>query len=134
MRSPFSAVTKLLGWVGYFIAKNANTETIKCRQCKSVMTSNKQYLSLLPVFFDEEHEESAEYYLNQTIPIESEEEIPTGRRACYFHVFQCENCTNRLVSVVDFLKVRDQFVVKGGEIYPYEKFKSYIETHLDIMQ
>ena len=78
--------------------------------------------------FDEGHEESAAYYLNHTVPIESEDDIPTGRRACYIHVFQCGNCTNRLISVVDFLKVRDQFVVKGGDTYPYEDFKSYIET------
>ena len=78
--------------------------------------------------FDEGHEESAAYYLNHTVPIESEDDIPTGRRACYIYVFQCGNCTNRLISVVDFLKVRDQFVVKGGDTYPYEDFKSYIET------
>lgn len=121
-------ITKLFGWLLYFINKHTDSETIKCKQCKGVMTSRKQYLALLPVFFDEEHEESAAYYLNNMITIEDEEEIPTGRRACYIHVFQCGSCANKLISVVDFLKVREQFLIKGGDTYPYEEFRTYIES------
>lgn len=128
MSNPFSAIMKLLNWGLYFISKHINTETIKCKQCKGTMTSRKQYLALLPVFFDETYEASAVYYQNCTIPIESEEEIPTGRRACYIHVFQCENCGKKLISVVDFLKVREQFLIKGGENYPYDDFRTYIEN------
>lgn len=121
-------ISKLLGWLLYFVDIHTDSETIKCKQCKGVMTSRKQFLALLPVFFDEEHEESAAFYQNNTVPIETEEEIPTGRRACYIHVFQCGSCGNKLISVVDFLKVRDQMSIKGGDTYPYEEFRSYIEN------
>lgn len=128
MRSPFSAILKLVDWIVYFFVSHANTETMKCKKCKGTMTSRQQYLALLPVRFDESHEESVSYYIHETTPIESEEEIPTGRRACYFYVFQCDSCSNKLISVVDFLKVRDQVLIKGGEIYPYEDFREYIEN------
>lgn len=55
-----------------------------------------------------------------------EDFIPTGRRACCFHLFQCDSCSNRSISVVDFLKVRDQKLIKGGDVYPYEKFSSML--------
>lgn len=40
-------------------------------------------------------------------------------------VFQCQSCGHKKVSVVDFLKVRDNELVKGGDIYPYEKFREF---------
>lgn len=122
-----AAIKKIFNWIFYFLINHSNSETMKCKRCKGTMSSKHQYLALLPVSFDEKHEESADYYQNCTIPLESEDQIPTGRRACYMHIFQCENCTNRLVSVVDFLKVRDQYLTKGGDIYPYEDFRMYIE-------
>jgi hypothetical protein len=124
----FAAINKLLGWLLYFIDKNTDKETIKCKQCKGVMTSNEQYLALLPLRFDESHDESAAYYLNHTTPIESEDEIPTGCRACYINVFRCGSCSNKVISVIDFLKVRDEYLIKGGDTYPYEDFRAYIEN------
>lgn len=117
---------KILNWIIYFFTRFINTEKIKCKKCKGTMTSSKSYLYLLPVYFDDLHAENAEYYLNNTIPIDNEEDIPIGRRACYFHLFQCDGCSNRSISVVDFLKVRDQKVIKGGDVYPYEKFSSML--------
>lgn len=123
-----SILKKLLDWLLYFINKHTESETMKCKQCKGIMTSNQQYLALLPIMFDETHEESAVYYQNNTVPIEDEEQIPTGRRACYMNIFQCGSCTNKMVSVIDFLKVRDQYLIKGGDTYPYEEFRTYIEN------
>lgn len=91
--------------------------------CKGKMINVISYLYLIPVHFDEEHEESVAYYLNNAVSIESMEQIPNGNRACYMHVFQCQDCARRVVSVVDFLKVRDNVVIKGGDIYPYEEFQ-----------
>lgn len=123
-------ILKLTQWLFYFINNHLlNHETIKCKQCKGEMTSRKQYLALIPAYFDDEHEETAEYYINNITPISDESEIPTGRRDCCIHVFQCGNCGNKLISVVDFLKVRDKILVKGGDTYPYEHFRKHIENY-----
>ena len=98
---------------------------IKCEQCKTKMEDVSSYLYLIPVHIDDKHEESAEYYIKNAIPIQSKEQIPTGNRACYMYVFQCPQCGHRKVSIVDFLNVRGQELVKGGDIYPYEKFEQF---------
>lgn len=33
------------------------------------MTSRKQYLALIPAYFNDEHEETAEYYINNIPPL-----------------------------------------------------------------
>ena len=75
----------------------------------------------------QEHEESAEYYISNAKRIESEEQIPNGNRACRMYVFQCQDCGHKMVSVVDFLKVRENELIKGGDIYPYEKFQYFFQ-------
>ncbi len=37
-------------------------------------------------------------------------------------------CGHKKVSVVDFLKVRENELVKEGDIYPYEKFREFLIT------
>ncbi len=49
-------ILKLTQWLFYFINNHLlNHETIKCKQCKGEMTSRKQYLALIPAYFDDEH-------------------------------------------------------------------------------
>ena len=112
-----------------FIANHSNTETQKCKKCKGEMVAIKSYEYLIPAHFDEEHEESADYYIQNAKPIKDSSEIPAGNRACYIHLFQCQSCGHKNVSVVDFLKVRDQEFLRGGDIYPYEEFKYFLENY-----
>ena len=97
----------------------------KCKACKGKMAEAGEHLYLLPVKVDAKHEESAEYYIRNAKKIRSVDEIPAGTRACRMFIFECQNCGNKIVSVVDFLRVRDDEVLEGGDIYPYEKFKDF---------
>lgn len=106
----------------------AEKDAEKCKLCKGKMIDTVSYLYLIPVQFGNEHEESAEYYINNATRIESVDQIPNGNRACRMYVFQCQNCGHKKISVVDFLKVRDNEIVKGGDIYPYEKFSDFFES------
>lgn len=109
------------------LLKHSEKSIEKCKQCKGKMVDTTSYLYLLPAHFDEEHEENAEYYLNNARQIESTEQIPSGNRACRMFIFQCQSCGHKIVSVVDFLKVREDELVKGGDIYPYEKFQTFFK-------
>lgn len=111
-----------------FIIRHTNTETQKCKKCKGVMTAVESLLYLIPVHFDDEHEESAKYYIQNAKPIADDSQIPSGNRACYLHVFQCQDCGYKNISIVDFLKVREKEMIKGGEIYPYEEFEHFIRN------
>lgn len=106
----------------------AEKDAEKCKVCKGKMTDTMCYLYLIPAQFSDEHEESAEYYINNATRIESVDQIPNGNRACRMYVFQCQSCAHKKVSVVDFLKVRDNEIVKGGDIYPYEEFKDFFNN------
>ena len=58
--------------------------------------------------------------------IESLDQIPNGKCACYMYVFQCQGCGYKEVSIVDFLQVLDNMIVKGGGTYPYETFREFL--------
>ncbi len=114
---------------GLLINKFINTETIKCPKCKSVMTENSSYLYLLPVYFSDTYKGSSSYFINNAIPINSEYEIPSGRHACYMNIFICSRCGHHIVSVVDFLKVRDEKIIKHASLFPYSEFGSFFTTY-----
>lgn len=114
-----------------FIVNHSDGETQKCKKCKGKMIVIKSYLYLIPAEFDEEHEECADYYIQNVKPIKDTGDIPAGNRACYIHLFQCQGCGHKNVSVVDFLKVREMEAVKGGDIYPYEEFKYFLENYAE---
>lgn len=99
---------------------------MKCNRCKSIMETDEKYLFLLPVNFGDTHEESASYYIENALPIENEAQIPNGRRACHMYLFKCPACSNQLVSIVDFLKVRENYSIKGGDVYPYDFLRSFL--------
>lgn len=110
-----------------FIIKKASEKDSLCDLCKGVQDELDTTLYLIPVQFDHTYTKSAEYYINNTTPIASEEEIPYGNRAVRMTILMCRNCGAKEVVVVDFLKVRDSEVFKGCEVYPYEKFKEFFE-------
>lgn len=110
------------------VLKVSEKNGIKCDKCKTKMQDVKSYLYLIPVHFDEQHEETAQYYITHARPIESTEQIPSGNRACRMYVFQCMECGSKKVSVVDFLRVRDFEMLKGGDIYPYEQFEQFLNS------
>lgn len=95
----------------------------KCGHCKGERIVKGTFLYLIPATFEHEHDQSAEYYVKNASPIENEEQIPTGRRACRMYLLQCQDCGNREVRVVDFLRVRDEEVIQTRQIYPYEKLQ-----------
>ena len=97
----------------------------KCKECKGKMVEAGEHLYLLPVTLSQTHEESAEYYIRNARKIQSTDEIPSGVRACRMYIFECQKCGHKIVSVVDFLRVRENEVLEGGDIYPYEKFKDF---------
>lgn len=100
---------------------------LSCDVCKEKMENTSSHLYLIPVHFDQKHDERAEYYVANARPIADREQIPSGQRACWMHIFTCGKCGRKKVSIVDFLRVRDQDLLKGGDIYPYEKFQSLFE-------
>ena len=110
-----------------FIIKKASEKDSLYDLCKGVQDELDTTLYLIPVQFDHTYTKSAEYYINNTTPIASEEEIPSGNRAVRMTILMCRNCGAKEVVVVDFLKVRDSEVFKGCEVYPYEKFKEFFE-------
>lgn len=110
------------------LLKSAEKRAEICEICKGKMVDTTCYMYLIPVKFDDDHEESAEYYIKNGTRIDSTDQIPNGNRACRMYVFQCQSCGHKMVSVVDFLKVRENELVKGGDIYPYEKFQDFFNN------
>lgn len=110
-----------------FIIKRASEKESLCDLCKGVQNELETKLFLIPVQFDHSYDKSAAYYINNTTPINSEEDIPSGNRAVRMTILMCRNCAAKEVVVVDFLKVRDNEVFKGCEVYPYEKFREFFE-------
>lgn len=101
----------------------------RCIVCKKVTTkeTGNSRLFLLPVSFGDTYE-SPETYLPANIrPIQSKEQIPTGRRACSVSVYRCPSCGGRQVEITDFLLVRGQENVKGCYTFPYESFAGAME-------
>lgn len=119
----FSLITDYLGLA---IGKACVNKACKCNQCKTMMNDEFVRLYLLPCRFDEQHEECAEYYLNNAYPINHVSEIPTGQRACRITVMVCPKCGFRKVNVTDFLKVRDQELLKSGDMYDLETFQGFL--------
>ncbi|MDO5156311.1 MAG: hypothetical protein Q4D51_10130 [Eubacteriales bacterium] len=101
----------------------------QCKNCKATLEVRESILYVLPCRFDEQHEETAQYYMHNTVRIEDESQIPTGQRACYFNIVICPGCGERQVNIVDFLQVREQKIIKAGSRYPYSVLKNYIENN-----
>ena len=101
--------------IGLYL-KYGNADTDKCPKCKGTMIIAKSRLYVLPIRFDETHKQMPEYYFENAVPIENEEQIPTGNHSCYIHTLQCQSCAFKNVNVVDFLKVRDKEILDNEKI------------------
>ena len=102
----------------------SQSDTMKCSVCKAKMTSNVSRLFLTTARLDDTHPDTVEYYRNNCRPIKDISEVPSGYRACYFHLFQCPECGNKRISVVDILPVRGVENVMGGNVFDYADLQS----------
>lgn len=128
-----------LGVIGFFVLGSVLSKkmpadayrrkmaaTIRCKSCKGQMDQQQEFLYLLPIRFDTEHEESAAYYKNRGTLIQHAGQIPSGQRAFHLHVFLCQNCRQRFVRIIDFLRVRDNESIFSSSIYPYSDFEEFL--------
>lgn len=114
-----------------FAVRYSDTETQKCKKCRQKMIDSGHFLFLIPVRFDQKYKASPEYYKKNFVQIKTVGEIPEGQRACHMYLFTCTNCGYKNISIVDFLKVRDAEVIKGGEIYEYADFSEYLQYSVE---
>lgn len=124
----FVVVWRLFGGsILHKIAEKESEKGLDCDACRTKLENTESHLYLIPVYFDHGHENSAQYYAANARPIADRELIPSGQRACWMHIFTCPTCGSKKVSVVDFLRVRDQDLPKGGGVFPYGDFGRFFE-------
>jgi len=109
------------------IMNNPEKDKTRCKKCKTNMDIIASKLYLIPVFFDKAHEKSPAYYLENAQEIATEEDIPSGRRACYMKVFRCPSCGIRHVEVTEFLRTSTMKTLHDFEIYEYEQLQELLE-------
>ena len=125
-----ATITGLIGALAkklIYSSMYTDEDKMKCPKCKGHMRMLDKRLYLLPCMFGASHEESSQYYVKNARPISSESEIPSGQRAAYFTLFMCEECGDKKVSVIDFLKVREETMAKGGGLYDYSELRQFFE-------
>ena len=106
---------------------NPEKDKTRCKKCKTNMDIIVSKLYLIPAFFEDEHEESPAYYLENAQEIATEEDIPSGRRACYMKVFRCPSCGIRHVEVSEFLRTSTMKTLHNFGIYEYEQLQELLE-------
>lgn len=109
------------------IMNNPEKDKTRCKKCKTNMDIITTKLYLIPVFFEAPHEESPAYYLENAQEIATEEDIPSGRRACYMKVFRCPSCGGRHVEVSEFLRTSTMKTLHNFGIYEYEELRELLE-------
>ena len=94
----------------------------KCRTCKKRMEQmGPPQLFLLPVYSDGRYSASADYFKENCVPIQREEEIPTARRACRIRRLRCPVCGTQRLFLQDFLRVRQDETLEGTYLYEYQE-------------
>lgn len=80
-----------------------------CSQCQNQMEEKKRQLYVLPMMVGhyQEHKE-AEYYKKNLQKVKCKADIPSGMYACGAIMYECPECSHRLVKLSIFLPVRDQ--------------------------
>lgn len=111
----------------HHLLEHPEKDKTRCKGCKTNMDVTAIKLYVIPVHFEHTHEESAEYYLQNATPIASEEDIPSGNRACRMKVFRCPSCGKRHVEVLDFLRTSTMETPYNFEIYEYEALRELLE-------
>lgn len=111
----------------HYLLEHPEKDKTRCKSCKANMDLTATKLYVIPVFFDKTHEESPEYYVENAEEIASEEDIPSGKRACRMKVFHCPSCGNRHVEVMDFLRTSTMETPYNFEMYEYEALRELLE-------
>lgn len=124
----FVLIDRMFQLIKYAITKAALGAKAKCSKCKGPLEeSGESKLYLIDAFIDDEHPETIAFYQNAQ-RIMDEGDIPSGRRSCYMQLCVCQNCRSRFVEVIDFLKVRDSEILKGGKEFSYEEMGEFYEN------
>lgn len=103
----------------------------KCKTCKKRMEKQgAPRLFLLPVHNDEAYSASASYFKQNCVPIQTEADIPTARRACRVWLLRCPVCGEEKLLVQDFLRVRAEEVLEGSYLYDKQELwnRSYCQA------
>lgn len=102
------------------------TRCIACKE-KTAMETGYPRLFLLPISFGDTYEHPEAYLSANMIPIQSKDQIPSGKRACRVEVYRCPACGTRQVEITDFLLVRGEESMKGRYSFSYEPFARVFE-------
>lgn len=110
------------------VMKLAMNAEDKCSKCKgSLQQEGESKLYLIDAYIDDTHPETVAFY-QKSQRLLDENAIPSGRRTCYMKVFRCKECGSRFVEVIDFLRVRDNEILKGGNEFTYEEMGEFYEN------
>lgn len=121
-------IDRIFQLIRYIVIRAALGTKAKCSKCKgSLEQVGESKLYLIDAYTDQEHPETKEFY-QKSQRIMDENAIPSGRRTCYMKVCRCNDCGSRFVDVIDFLKVRDSEIIKGGEEFAYEEMGEFYEN------
>lgn len=105
--------------LGGFVTKQGQ-KMPKCKSCKKRMEKQgAPRLFLLPVYSDGRYPASADYFRQNCVSIQREEQIPTARRACRIWRLRCPVCGTQHFLVQDFLRVRQDELLEGSYLYAY---------------
>lgn len=110
-----------------FLFSKGKVTCVHCRKTTS-KDSSKKYLFLLPISFGQKYEDAEHYLPSHMTPIPGTDWIPTGRRACWVELYACSRCGRELVTVTDFLLVRDTEDVKAEYVLSAGPFLSLIDS------
>lgn len=121
-------VGRIFQLIKYAIMKILMRTEEKCSKCKGPIEQVGEIkLYLIDAYIDQEHPETIAFY-QKSQRIMDDNSIPSGRRACYMQAFKCNNCGRHFINVVDFLKVRDSEIIKGGTEFTYSEMGEFYEN------
>lgn len=104
----------------------------KCKTCKKrVEKQGAPRLFLLPVHNDEAYFASASYFKQNCVPIQTEADIPTARRACRVWLLRCPVCGEGKLLVQDFLRVRTEEVLENSYLYDKQELWELFHRQTD---
>lgn len=125
----FSFFTKTGKLIEHIVINRAINSDAKRPDCKGTMVQEgESKLYLIGAYIDQTHPETKEFYQSTAVRLMNENEIPSGRRTCYMSVFRCQECGQRRVHVLDFLRVRENDIIKGGAEFRYDEMGEFFEN------
>lgn len=116
---------------GNFLMKEAE-KAPKCKSCKKRMErQGPPRLFLLPVYNDGTYPASASYFKQNCVPIQTEADIPTARRACRVWRLRCPVCGEGKLLVHDFLRVRTEEAFEGAYLFDMQELQELLYRQPD---